>query len=309
MKFQLTILGSSSATPVRNRFPSSQLLNINEKLFLIDCGEATQIQLLRYGLKASRIDHIFISHMHGDHYFGLPGLLSTLHLNGRVKPLYLYGPPELMEIISLTLTHSQTRLRYPLEFYPVDPSEPGQIFENAEITVETIIMNHRIPCTGFLFREKARLPNIAREKIQEYEIPTQAIADIKQGADFTLPNGILIPNRELTIPPRPSRAFAYCADTLVKPDIVSQIKTVDLLYHEATFMNEMLDRANETFHSTAAQAAAIALEAKVKKLVIGHFSARYRELSPLLTEARAVFPATELAKEGTVFQVGEPASS
>lgn len=305
MKFQLTILGSSSATPVRNRFPSSQLLNINEKLFLIDCGEATQIQLLRYGLKASRIDHIFISHMHGDHYFGLPGLLSTLHLNGRTRPLHLYGPPELMEIVRLTLDYSETQLRYPLEFYHVDAREPMQVLETTEITVETIIMNHRIPCTGFLFREKPRLPNIRREKIAELQIPPPAIAAIKHGEDFTLPDGRVISNEELTIPPRPSRAYAYCSDTLVKPDIIPQITGVDLLYHEATFTSDMLERAGETFHSTAAQAAGIALEAGVKKLIIGHFSARYRELSSLLEEARAVFPATDLAKEGEVFQVDD----
>lgn len=305
MKFQLTILGSSSATPVRNRFPSSQLLNINEKLFLIDCGEAAQIQLLRYGLKASRIDHIFISHLHGDHYFGLPGLLSTLHLNGRTKPLMLYGPPQLIEIINLTLTCSQTQLRYPLEFIPVDAGAPTRLLENSEITVETIIMNHRIPCTGFLFREKPRLPNIIREKIQEYAIPSELISSIKQGMDLRLPDGRMIPNQELTLAPRPSRAYAYCADTLVKPDIIPQIKEVDLLYHEATFTSEMLERANETFHSTAAQAAEIARKAQVKKLIIGHFSARYRELSPLLEEARAVFPPTELAREGSVFDVGE----
>ena len=290
---------------MRNRFPSSQLLNINEKLFLIDCGEAAQIQLLRYGLKASRIDHIFISHLHGDHYFGLPGLLSTLHLNGRTKPLMLYGPPQLIEIINLTLTCSQTQLRYPLEFIPVDAGAPTRLLENSEITVETIIMNHRIPCTGFLFREKPRLPNIIREKIQEYAIPSELISSIKQGMDLRLPDGRVIPNQELTLAPRPSRAYAYCADTLVKPDIIPQIKEVDLLYHEATFTSEMLERANETFHSTAAQAAEIARKAQVKKLIIGHFSARYRELSPLLEEARAVFPPTELAREGSVFDVGE----
>lgn len=304
MKFQVTILGSSSATPVRNRFPSSQLLNINEKLFLIDCGEAAQIQLLRYGLKASRIDHIFISHMHGDHYFGLPGLLSTLHLNGRTKPLNLYGPPELMEIIRLNLQYSQTELRYPLEFYPVNSLDPERIFENSEITVETIIMNHRIPCTGFLFREKQRLPNIRRDKIEEYNIPPDEIPGIKQGNDYTLPGtGKTISNEELTIPARQPRAYAYCSDTLVKPDITAQIKEVDLLYHEATFTREMLDRAAQTFHSTAEQAGEIARMAGAKRLVIGHFSARYRELNTLLEEARSVFPDTQLAKEGETFEV------
>lgn len=304
MKFQLTILGSSSATPVRNRFPSSQLLNVNEKLYLIDCGEGAQIQLLRYGLKASRIERIFISHLHGDHYFGLPGLLSTLHLNGRTKPLYLYGPPQLMDIINLTLSCSETQLRYPLEFFPVDAAQPSLIVDDPGLSVETIIMNHRVPCTGFLFREKQRLPNIIREKVTEYQIPSDLIPAIKRGADFTTPSGETIPNGELTKPPRPPRSFAYCADTLVKPDIIGQLREVDLLYHEATFGSEMLERAGDTYHSTAAQAAQIALDAGVKKLLIGHFSARYRELSPLLEEARAVFPNTYLAKEGSVFKVG-----
>src|SRR3546814_6454242 len=186
-----------------------------------------------------------------------------------------------MEIIHLTLEHSQTQLRYSLEVYPVDPTAPVCLLENQEITVETIIMNHRIPCTGFLFREKPRLPNIRRDKIAEFQIPPEGISPIKQGEDYRHPDGSIIPNRDLTTPPRPSRAYAYCSDTLVKPDIIPQISEVDLLYHAATFSAEMQDRAPETFHSTAAQAAGLALKAAVKKLIIGHFSARYRELAQI----------------------------
>lgn len=303
MKFELTILGSSSATPVRDRFPSGQVLNINEKLYLIDCGEGTQMQLIRYGLKATRIDHIFISHLHGDHYLGLPGLLSSLHLNGRTRPLHVYGPEKLQDLIKINLDYSETTLRYPLEFHPVNPVESEKIYENRYLTVETIILIHRVPCTGYLFREKPHLRRIRREKLEQYRIPTDQIDGIKKGAGFTLQNGQVIPHEELTMEPRPSRAYAYCSDTLMKPGLAEELKEVDLLYHEATFMHDMLSRAQETFHTTARQAGEIASRARAKKLIIGHFSARYRELKPLLKESRQVFPDTELATEGKRFEI------
>lgn len=298
MTFELTILGSSSATPAFNRNPSSQLLNINEKLYLIDCGEGTQTQLYRYRIKPGRIDQIFITHLHGDHFFGLMGLLSTLHLNGRTKEIDLFGPSALMEIIELQLKHSETVLRYPLHFHPLRTDKAEIIFSNADITVETIILEHRIPCTGFLFREVPRKKRILNEKLTEYNIPLSYIPQLKEGKDYSDSSGATIPNAELTRDPLPPRSYAYCSDTIYTERFLSQITGVDLLYHESTFMHDMLERARETYHTTALQAGQLAKKAKVKKLIIGHFSARYKELEPVLTECRTEFENAWLAIEG-----------
>ena len=303
MKFDLTILGSSSATPIFNRNPTAQILNINEKIFLIDCGEGTQSQLLRYGIKAQRIDHIFISHLHGDHYFGLVGLLSSLHLNGRIKPIHVYGPPALQEIIAIQFKHSQTEIRYPIEFFEISPLKPGIIHQDTEVIVETIILSHRIPCTGFKFSEKQRQPKIIRSKVEELKIPVEQIPLIKRGHGYTDKKGNFYRSEDLTMPADKPRTYAYCSDTICNWQYLEDIKGVDLLYHEATFMHDMLDRALETFHTTARQAAEIAGKAEVKKLLLGHFSARYRDLLPLQDEARAVFPNAHLAIEGETFSI------
>lgn len=303
MKFEVTILGSSSATPIYNRNPTSQLLNYNEKLFLIDCGEGTQQQMLRYGIKAPKIDHIFISHLHGDHYLGLIGLLSSLHLNGRTKPMKIFAPPELKEIIDVQFKYSQTTLRYPLYFHPTSSSGPEIIYEDSELTVETIILSHRIPCTGFKFSEKPRLPKIIREKVEKFNIPIDYIPLIKKGHAYTDKSGRVFSPQELTVPPDEPRSYAYCSDTICSWDYLGSIESVNLLYHEATFLHDMLDRATETFHTTAMQAGQIAVKANVKQLLIGHFSARYKELDPLEAEARSVFPNTRLAREGETFSV------
>ncbi len=296
--FDVTVLGSSSATPAYNRNPSAQLLIHNDKYYLIDCGEATQNQLNRFKLKASRIDYIFISHLHGDHYLGLVGLLSTMHLNGRSKEIKLFGPPELKEIIDLQLKVSETQLRYPIEFYPTHTEYREKIFESHDIEVETIVLNHRIPTTGFLFKEKPRKRKINNDKMQEYDVPLEYIPLLKNGIDYTDKFGNIITNAELTFDPPLPRSFAYCSDTIYTENFLEQIDGVNLLYHEATFMHDLLDRAEETFHTTALQAASLALKAKVKKLMIGHFSARYKELDPLLLEAKSVFENTVLAIEG-----------
>lgn len=303
MKFEVTILGSSSATPIFNRNPTAQLVNVNEKFFLIDCGEGTQQQMLRYGIKAPRIDDIFISHLHGDHYLGIIGLLSSLHLNGRTKPLNIYAPAELKEILDLSFRISQTVIRYPLNFFAIEPHKPIKIFENFDLTVETIPLEHRIPCTGFKFREKQRLPKMNKEKVDTLDIPAEQIRLIKRGFDFTDSKGKVHSAEELTSPADKPRCYAYCSDTICNWKYLEQINDADLLYHEATFMHDMLERANETFHSTAQQAAEVALKANVKKLLIGHFSARYRELEPMLEEARNIFPNTALALEGSTFEV------
>jgi len=305
MKFEVTILGSSSATPIYNRNPSAQVLNINDRLYLVDCGEGTQQQMLRFDVKASRIDHIFISHLHGDHYLGLVGLLSSMHLNGRVKALKLFGPAELKEIIDLQLKYSDTTLQYPIDFIATRTDKPEVILDTTDITVESIPLDHRIPTTGFLFKQKKRLKKIIKEKIIELNIPIDQFSGIKKGADYTAPDGTVYKNWEITNNPKEPKSYAYCSDTIYNESYFTQISNVDLLYHEATFLNSMLDRAQSTFHTTALQAGEIALKTGAKKLLIGHFSARYKTLIELLEEATSVFPETEVAVEGKTFVIGE----
>jgi ribonuclease Z len=304
--FELTILGCSSATPTSTRNPTAQLLNIAERFFLIDCGEATQIQLRKFKLKFQRINHIFISHLHGDHYLGLIGLLSSMHLLGRTVDLQLYCPPELEEIIEVQFKHSQTYLRFKIVYHHHKYIANDLIFEDNKVEVRTILLNHRIPCCGFLFTEKPLLANISKEIIQKYHIPVEQILAIKGGADFITTEGELIPNSNLVSNKLKPRSYAYCSDTCYDERIIEVIKGVDLLYHEATFLNEMLPRAKETFHSTALQAASIAQKAEVHQLMIGHYSARYRDLQPLLDEAQTVFSNTILSIEGksTVVEPG-----
>ncbi|MDQ1138939.1 ribonuclease Z [Pedobacter agri] len=301
MKFEVTILGSSSATPVFNRNPSAQLLNCNEKFYLIDCGEGTQQQLTKYNLKAARIDYIFISHLHGDHYFGLIGLLSSLHLNGRVKPMQIFGPKPLLEILEIQFKYSDTTLRYPLEFFPVEADESRQIFENQDLIVKTVVLNHRIPTTGFIFQQKNRQRKLIKEKTDN--IPMVYYTALKKGMDVELPTGEILKSEDYTTPADPPRSYAYCSDTKFDERYFETIKGCDTLYHEATFMHDLLDRANETHHTTALQAGEIAKINGIKKLLIGHFSSRYKTLQMLLEEAQSAFDNTDLAVEGRTFQL------
>lgn len=303
MKFEVTILGSSSATPVYNRNPTAQLLNCNEKFYLIDCAEGTQQQLIKFGLKASKIDYIFISHLHGDHYFGLIGLLSTMHLNGRIKPLHIYGPKAIKEILELQFKYSDTTLKYELIYFEIDPTQSAVIFENNDVTVESIILNHRIPCTGFKFTEKKRLRKLLIDKLEEKGVPVELYPLLKRGVDLDLPNGDVILNADYTTDSAQPRAYAYCSDTIYDERYFETIKNCDTLYHEATFLHEMLERAKETHHTTALQAAQVATIVGAKKLLIGHFSSRYKTLGALLDEARSVFENTELATEGITFEI------
>ena len=305
MKFEVTILGSSSATPIYNRNPTAQALNVNERLYLIDCGEGTQQQMLRFDVKPSRIDHIFISHLHGDHYFGLMGLISSMHLNGRRKPLQIFGPAPLKEIIDLQFKHSETSLRYEIEFIPTNPTEPQVILDNRDIIVETIPLDHRIPCTGFLFKEKKRLRKILKEKVTGLDVPISQYSLLKKGFDYHAPDGRLYRNDELTSDPGEPKCYAYCSDTLYNHQYFKQINGATLLYHEATFLHNLLERAQETHHTTAYQAAEVALQTHARRLLIGHFSARYKSLNELLEEARNLFPHTELAIEGNTFTLEE----
>ena len=296
--FELTILGCSSATPTSTRNPSAQLLNIAERFFLIDCGEATQIQLRKYKIKFQRINHIFISHLHGDHYLGLMGLLSSMHLLGRTTEMHLYCPAELEEIIELQNKYSRTVFHFNIIFHPHKYIANDLIFEDEKVVVRTILLNHRIPCCGFLFTEKPLLANISKEILKKYHVPVEQILEIKKGADFITSEGELIPNNELVSNKFKPRSYAYCSDTCYDERIIELIHGVDLLYHEATFMNDRLSRAIETFHSTTLQAATIAQKAQVLKLMIGHYSARYKDLQPLLDEAKTIFNNTILAREG-----------
>lgn len=301
MSFEVTILGSSSATPIFTRHPTAQVLHMRDHLFLIDCGEGTQQQLMRYKIKMHRISHIFISHLHGDHYLGLMGLLATMHLQGRTTELHLFGQQDLMDIIELQLRLSNTVLRYNLIFHPVRHYVSSIILENEDIQVKSIVLNHRIPCTGFLFREKPRPRKILIEKMEEYNIPVSYFGNIKNGKDYTDNKGTTIRNEQLTIPSAPPCSYAFCSDTIYDEHLANEVKEADILYHESTFMHNLLDRAQLTFHTTSLQAAQLAKAAQVKKLLIGHFSARYKNLAPMLAEARSVFPETELALEGLKF--------
>ena len=303
MNFDLTILGCNSAIQTSNRNPSAQILNIFERFFLIDCGEGTQLQLRKYKFRIQKINHIFISHLHGDHYFGLIGFLSTLHLLGRKDDLHIYAHADLKAIIDIQLKSSDTRLNYQLHFHDLQYDKPRIIYEDKLITVETIPLNHRIPCCGFLFKEKPKERTIIKDKLESFGIPLQKYAEIKAGEDFVDQDGKIIPNALLTRNPMPCRSYAYCSDTSYFEKIIEQISQVDLLYHEATFMQNLSDRATQTFHSTTIQAGMIALKANVKKLVIGHYSSRYTDLDPLLSETLTIFKNTELGEEGRTYKI------
>ncbi len=296
-KFELHILGCGSALPTIRHFATSQVVNLRDKLFMIDCGEGAQMQLRKSRLKFSRLNHIFISHLHGDHCFGLMGLISTFGLLGRTAELHIHSPKGLEELLTPMLNFFCHTLAYKVIFHEFDTRQTSVVYEDRSMTVTTIPLQHRIPCCGFLFAEKARPNHIIRDMVDFYKVPVYELNRIKNGSDYVTPEGEVIANTRLTRPSDPPRKYAYCSDTIFRPEIVEQLSGVDLLFHEATFAESELARAKETYHTTAAQAARIALEAGVRQLVIGHFSARYEDESILLKEASAVFPNTILAKE------------
>ena len=290
-KFELHILGCGSALPTTRHFATSQVVNLRDKLFMIDCGEGAQMQLRKSRLKFSRLNHIFISHLHGDHCFGLMGLISTFGLLGRTAELHIHSPKGLEELLTPMLNFFCHTLAYKVIFHEFDTRQTSVVYEDRSM------LQHRIPCCGFLFAEKARPNHIIRDMVDFYKVPVYELNRIKNGSDYVTPEGEVIANTRLTRPSDPPRKYAYCSDTIFRPEIVEQLSGVDLLFHEATFAESELARAKETYHTTAAQAARIALEAGVRQLVIGHFSARYEDESILLKEASAVFPNTILAKE------------
>lgn len=296
-KFEINILGCGSALPTSRHFPTSQIINVRDKLFMVDCGEGAQMQFRKSRLKFSRLNHIFISHLHGDHCFGLPGLISTLGMLGRTAELCIHAPKDAEKIFAPLLDFFCKNLPYKVTFKEFETKQSAIIYEDRSITVQTIPLKHRIPCCGFLFAEKQRPNHIIRDMIDFYEVPVYELNRIKNGMDYTTPEGEVIPNNRLTRPSEPPRKYAYCSDTIYMKQLAEQMQGVDLLFHEATFAEEDLPRAKETYHTTASQAAELAANAQVKKLVIGHFSARYDDESVLLNEAASIFPNTILAKE------------
>lgn len=304
MSFEVHILGSNSAAPAHGRHHTSQVLRIQDMQIMIDCGESTQIQMKKYGLRKNRLSHIFISHLHGDHFLGLMGLLSTMHLNGRKTDLYLYGPLGLSEIIQLHLKYANTHLSYLIHFQELRGDQSELILDHPKLTVRTIPLNHRIPCTGFLIKEQPKPKRLKKEKVGELSV--RDINILKKGKDVVNEAGeVKFKNSDYTLPAKRSRSYAYCSDTKYNEDIIPLVKEVDLLYHEGTFLHENLERAEATYHTTAKQAGIFAQKSKVGQLLIGHFSNRYKELDPLLEEAQKEFANTALAQEGQVFTIEE----
>ena len=305
MPIQLTILGSSSAMPTSSRYPTAQVLNAFERFFLIDCGEGTQHQLRKNRLSFGKLNHILISHLHGDHFFGLIGLISTFVLLGRKNDLHIYAHSELQRYTQFQLDFLGINdPGFNLIFHPLNFKRPQLVFEDEKLRITSFPLKHRVACCGFRFDEKPLPPNIIKEKIKKYSIPIKEIKFIKAGADFVTQKGETIPNKLLTIPPAKPRSFAYCSDTAYYEQIIETIKGVDLLYHEATFSETESKMATQTFHSTGKQAAEIAKKAEVKKLIIGHFSSRYKNVEVILDEAKTIFEMTSIANENDSFQIG-----
>jgi ribonuclease Z len=301
--FSVTVLGSSSALPTSTRFPSAHVLNAHERFFLIDCAEGTQIQLRRMHIKMSKINNIFISHLHGDHVLGLVGLISTMNLIGRKSDLNIYAHKELEKNLFYNLNFFVDVLNFKVVFHVIEPNKHKVIYDDGKIIVESLPLKHRIPSTGFLFREKRKLPNIKKELIEKYNLSLSEISAIKNGSDLTTSEGQIILNSELTYYSSEPRSYAYCSDTIYREKLIEMLKDVDLLYHEATFASIDEKLAKLTGHSTAVQAATMAKKSGAKALIIGHFSSRYKNISMLVNEAKEVFENTIEAEDGMVFDI------
>jgi ribonuclease Z len=302
---KLTVLGTSSALPTSERYPSAHVLNAHERLFLIDCGEGTQMQLRKSRIRFAKINHIFISHLHGDHVFGLYGLLSTFSLMGRKNTLHLYAPANYEQLLHSHLNDFDIHLSFEVDFNPLSGKDPVQILDDKYITVTSFPLQHRVPAFGFLFREKKSERHIIEECIIKYQIPLVRIAAIKKGEDFITPDGVTIKNEDITLAPAEPLSYAYCSDTKYFKQLASFVKGVNLLYHEATFDKSKEDLAIITGHSTTLDAARTALDAGAGRLLIGHFSARYRDIAFLVEESRTLFPDTFPAIDGKSFIVGD----
>ncbi|MCW3463544.1 ribonuclease Z [Chitinophaga nivalis] len=299
--FGVTILGNNSAIPTLNRHPTAQVVTCNDQLMLVDCGEGTQLQIALYKIKRSKFRYIFISHLHGDHYFGLIGLLNTLSLMGRSEPLSVYAPPELEQIIRLQLDCSGTVLNFALTFVPLEPGRSGLILEDKDLRVSCFPTQHRISCFGFSFELQKKKRKLLPEQARAYEIPSSYFSRLQDGADYQRKDGTLVKNDWVTLPPCKAKRYVYCADTIYDENLLPWLKDADVIYHETTYLHDLRDRAAERFHSTSVQAASLAAAAHAKRLLIGHFSSKYTDLTPFLEECRPVFPSTDIGEEGVTY--------
>lgn len=297
-KFDITILGCGAALPTPKRLSSSQIVNIREKLFMLDCAEGTQMALRRSRISFSHLQAIFLTHLHGDHTFGLIGMLSTFGLLGRIQDLHIYGPQDLQRIFQPQIDYFCADSPFKIILHEIDTKKPQVLYEDRSVIISTLPLSHRVPCCGYLFQEKPTLRHIRRDMIDFYHIPISQINNIKAGMDWTTEDGTLIPNERLTTPSDPVRSYAYCTDTTYRPQLAELLKGVTCLYHEATFAEEHAQLAKSTFHSTASQAAQIAKDAQAGQLILGHFSSRYKSEEVLLQEAQQIFPNTQLAEDG-----------
>ena len=302
-KFEVTVLGCGSALPTVKHNGSGMVVNIREKYFLVDCAEGTQVELRRNHIHLNRLFNVFITHLHGDHCFGLMGLISTLGLLGRTAPLHVYGPQDIETLFQPLIDYHCNGMTYEVVFHPIDTHQNVCIYEDKSLQVFSIPLKHRIRCCGYYFKEKELSRHILKEAIEKYNIPISQINNVKAGLDYVMPNGQIIKNEVLTTPPSPARSFAYCSDTVFRPEIAEMMKGVDLLYHEATFAESEKLLCSKVYHSTAKQAAEIARLAGAKQLMLGHYSSRYNDETILQKEAAEVFENTILAKEGLVVTV------
>jgi ribonuclease Z len=295
----LTILGNNSAIPAFDRNPTAQVLQTPEESFLIDCGEGTQMQLSKYKVKRSKINHIFISHLHGDHYFGLIGIITSMSLLNRTQDLHLHAPPELEQLITMQLNFAATHLCFNLHFHPLQ--QEGLIYDGHKMTAACFKVKHRIDCWGFLFREKKKPRKLDAERAKIYEIPAAFYDNLQMGEDYVTKKGTIVPNEEVTTEAPKGKSYAYCADTIFDESLAEKVKEVDLLYHETTYLKDLHERAAARFHSTTVQAGTIAKNARAKRLLIGHFSSKYENLDEFLAETKEVFENTELAIQGSCY--------
>ena len=298
----VTILGNNSALPAYGRHPTAQAVEVNGEIVLIDCGESTQVQMQKYGIKWRKLNHILISHLHGDHYFGLPGLLNSMSLQGRTQPLHLYAPAPLMPILDMIMKVADSELAYSLHFHPT-PEGDATLEDNPLFSIICFPVVHRIACHGFVITQKNSGRKLLLDKCYEHKIPPTFFNDLKQGKDYITADGSMIPNIAVTEDGAPAKRYAYCADTLYSESYLPFIKNVDLLYHESTYLHENADKAILRYHSTTVQAAQMARMANAGQLLIGHFSSRYKELDAFAAEAGAIFPGVHVTLEGTAYEI------
>ncbi|PUZ24575.1 ribonuclease Z [Chitinophaga costaii] len=302
--FAVTILGNNSALPTLDRHPTAQVITCNDQLMLVDCGEGTQLQMARYKVRRSRIQRIFISHLHGDHYFGLIGFINTISLLGRTEPLFLYGPPALQAILQIQMDVANTTLNFELHFTPLTPEGAGILFREKDLEVSYFPTDHRIPCYGFRFDFVKHKRRINAEQARLYEVPSAYYSKLSEGLDYTRKDGTVVQNDWVTTAPPKGKSYVFCADTRYNEELLlPHISGADLVYHEATYLHDMETRAWERYHSTAFQAATLAAHGKVGRLLLGHFSSKYAEVEVFLTESRPVFPQTDIAREGVTYLV------